>query len=151
MVLELGADPNCPSIDLLTPVHIASIWGRQANLQLLLNYGGSVNQQDNEGLTAIDHSISSQEPDSPACRRLLTVFSSGWLTETSENSDYQTAEETIDRDIDKTDFFEYNLDDSEIDFPELHPWVCKQNEPDLDDTLVGNFRQLDIGRSNRYL
>lgn len=155
IVLQSGGDPNLPSVDSLTPVHVAAIWGRRNNLQLLLNYGGCADSQDDEGLTPLDHSSNSQEPDSPDCRKLLNVFiDDSWLTETSgceEHclSDYLTADETLDREINNTGFLK-DLDDSEVSFPHLHPWLHQsENNINLDDTLIDNFRQLDIGDSDR--
>jgi len=54
LFLEHGANPNVRSAEGLTPVHVASVWGKKECLKLLLKKGGNPYAEDAEGRTAVD-------------------------------------------------------------------------------------------------
>lgn len=53
LLLEYGGDPDIPSMDGLTPIHIAAMWNRVNCLKLLINRGGNPYREDNEGMNAL--------------------------------------------------------------------------------------------------
>lgn len=58
--LKKKADPNLYSEivgSLLTPLHIACIWGRPTIVQLLLEHGGNLDLKCNEQQTSIQHAV----------------------------------------------------------------------------------------------
>lgn len=54
LFLDYGANPNVRSAEGLTPVHVASVWGKKECLKLLLKKGGNPYAEDAEGRTAVD-------------------------------------------------------------------------------------------------
>ncbi|KAF4530766.1 hypothetical protein B566_EDAN007988 [Ephemera danica] len=50
-----GGDPNVRSVEGATPVHIASAWGQENLLRLLLDSGGDPALVDDDGLTPLDY------------------------------------------------------------------------------------------------
>lgn len=61
ILLKHGADPNLCSDDGMTPLHIASIWGRVENIKLLIGCSGDPSKQDFEGLSAFDYAAREQQ------------------------------------------------------------------------------------------
>ncbi|XP_063241826.1 ankyrin repeat and LEM domain-containing protein 1-like isoform X2 [Bacillus rossius redtenbacheri] len=55
LFLQYGGDPNVRSVEGLTPVHVAAVWGQVATLYLLLVNGGDPRLTDEEGRDAFQH------------------------------------------------------------------------------------------------
>ena len=53
LLLDYGGDPDIPSADGLTPIHVAAMWNRVNCLKLLIDRGGNPYQKDNEGMNAL--------------------------------------------------------------------------------------------------
>ncbi|XP_078365801.1 uncharacterized protein LOC144650037 isoform X2 [Oculina patagonica] len=53
LLLDYGGDPDIPSVDGLTPIHLAAMWNRVNCLKLLIDRGGNPYRQDNEGMNAL--------------------------------------------------------------------------------------------------
>lgn len=53
LLLDYGGDPDIPSVDGLTPIHVAAMWNRVNCLKLLIDRGGNPYRQDNEGMNAL--------------------------------------------------------------------------------------------------
>ncbi|KAJ2948326.1 hypothetical protein O0L34_g7565 [Tuta absoluta] len=56
-----SADPNLSNYEGITPVHIAAIWGRLANLKLLIGCGGDPHLRDFDGHSAFDYATREQQ------------------------------------------------------------------------------------------
>ena len=52
LLLDYGGDPDVPSDDGLTPIHVAAMWNRVNCLKLLIHRGGNPYQEDMDGLNA---------------------------------------------------------------------------------------------------
>ena len=53
LLLDYRGDPDIPSADGLTPIHVAAMWNRVNCLKLLIDRGGNPYQKDNEGMNAL--------------------------------------------------------------------------------------------------
>lgn len=53
LLLDYGADPDTPSADGLTPIHVAAMWNRVNCLKLLIDRGGNPYQEDKDGSNAL--------------------------------------------------------------------------------------------------
>lgn len=53
LLLDYGGDPDLPSADGLTPIHVAAMWNRVNCLKLLIDRGGNPYQEDKDGLNAL--------------------------------------------------------------------------------------------------
>lgn len=53
LLLDYDGDPDIPSADGLTPIHVAAMWNRVNCLKLLIDRGGNPYQKDNEGMNAL--------------------------------------------------------------------------------------------------
>ncbi|XP_060805763.1 ankyrin repeat and LEM domain-containing protein 1 [Amyelois transitella] len=63
ILLKYGADPNLRNDDGITPLHIASIWGRVDNLKLLIGCGGDPSLQDFDGHSSFDYAVKEEQWD----------------------------------------------------------------------------------------
>ncbi len=54
-LLDLGASPEIQTEDGLTPLHIASMWGRTELVKIILNSGADPLVPDNEGMLPIEY------------------------------------------------------------------------------------------------
>ncbi|KAF5293023.1 hypothetical protein FQA39_LY13792 [Lamprigera yunnana] len=57
LILQCGGNPNVKSDDGLTPLHIASAWGRIRIVDVLLNFGADYEIRDNNYQQPIDYAI----------------------------------------------------------------------------------------------
>ncbi|MBN3317083.1 ANKL1 protein, partial [Atractosteus spatula] len=73
LLLQHGADPNVRSVDDLTPLHIAALWGCYQNLKLLLQNGGDPSLKDQDGNRAADLA---KQQDNRKCAQLLQEYQS---------------------------------------------------------------------------
>uniref|UniRef100_W5M533 Zgc:85936 n=1 Tax=Lepisosteus oculatus TaxID=7918 RepID=W5M533_LEPOC len=73
LLLQHGADPNVRSVDDLTPLHIAALWGCYQNLRLLLQNGGDPSLKDQDGNRAADLA---KQQDNRKCAQLLQEYQS---------------------------------------------------------------------------
>ena len=53
LLLDYGGDPDVPSADGLTPIHVAAMWNRVNCLKLMIDRGGNPYQEDKDGLNAL--------------------------------------------------------------------------------------------------
>lgn len=53
LLLDYGGDPDIPSVDGLTPIHVAAMWNRVNCLKLLIDRGGNPYRQDKHGMNAL--------------------------------------------------------------------------------------------------
>ncbi|XP_048833330.1 ankyrin repeat and LEM domain-containing protein 1 [Brienomyrus brachyistius] len=82
LLLQHGADPNARSVEDLTPLHVAALWGCYQNLKLLLQNGGNPNLEDQDGNTATD--LANQQ-DNRKCAQLLKEYRSWDALGTDDN------------------------------------------------------------------
>ena len=153
-------NPNVKSIEGLTPVHVASLWGRFRNLNILTTNGGNINETDDEGNNALDFTEDAQ------CIKLLLELESSEESHISTNAlQVQNAglnEQPVclktmhDNDSEFSESFytaidnESILDRTVVTFPKLHPWNTDHSSMcGLDDTVVDDFKDLSIS-SYRY-
>jgi len=54
MLIDKGADVNARGVRGVTPLHVASNYGRMEEVELLLAKGANVQAKDDTGLTAAD-------------------------------------------------------------------------------------------------
>lgn len=159
-VNQAKCNPNAKSIEGLTPVHVASLWGRYRNLEILTTHGGDINETDDEGNNALDFT-----EDAQCIRLLLELESSGQshvcantlqMQNAGLNEQHVCLKTTNDKDSEFTESFytaidnESILDHTEVTFPKLHPWNANRSSIcGLDETVVDGFRNLSIS-SYRY-
>ena len=67
LLLENGAAVNSQTSDGLTALHIAAIWGRAEQVEILLKYGADPLLVDATGCNALMHAVNSEEDGSQAC------------------------------------------------------------------------------------
>lgn len=60
-LLAKGVNPNVPVLLAMTPLHIATSLGLKETVDLLISNGADVNQQDDQGLTALHWACSGKE------------------------------------------------------------------------------------------
>ena len=152
-------DPNVKSIEGLTPVHVAALWGRYHNLEILAASGGNVKETDDEGNNALDITEDIQ------CIKLLLELESLEEGHISANGlQVQNAglneppvclKSRTDNNSELSESFYSAIDESIIDrtvvtFPKLHPWNASHSSVcGLDDTVVDSFNNFSIS-SYRY-
>ncbi|KAG5850815.1 hypothetical protein ANANG_G00086430 [Anguilla anguilla] len=81
LLLQHGADPNVRSVEDLTPLHVAALWGCYQNLKLLLQNGGDPSLKDQDGNQPVD--LANQQENSK-CAQLLQEYQSLDGTEAEE-------------------------------------------------------------------
>lgn len=159
-VTQAKCNPNVKSIEGLTPVHVASLWGRYRNLEILTTHGGDINETDDEGNNALDFT-----EDAQCIKLLLELESSGQSHVCANTPQMQNAglneqrvclKTTNDRDSEFSESFytaidnESILDHTDVTFPKLHPWNANRSSIcGLDETVVDGFKNLSIS-SYRY-
>ncbi|XP_073835398.1 uncharacterized protein [Musca autumnalis] len=55
--LDMGADPNCKSEDGMTPLHVASMYGKVEIVRLLLQHGAELEVYDDDRKTPVLYAI----------------------------------------------------------------------------------------------
>ncbi|KAJ8408299.1 hypothetical protein AAFF_G00257130 [Aldrovandia affinis] len=83
LLLQHGADPNVRSVEDLTPLHVAALWGCCQNLKLLLQNGGDPSLKDQDGHRPVDLA---KEQENRKCAQLLQQYQS-WDTLEAEEED----------------------------------------------------------------
>ena len=154
-VKQAECNTNVKSIDGLTPVHVAALWGRCRNLEILTASGGNIRETDDEGNNALDFTEDAQ------CIKLLleleisaessaNVQNAGFMDEqpaylkTRNGNDSEFSESFY------TAIDESILDRTVVTFPKLHKWHANHSSKcDLDDTVVDSFNTFSIS-SYRY-
>ncbi|KAJ8278641.1 hypothetical protein COCON_G00057070 [Conger conger] len=81
LLLQHGADPNARSVEDLTPLHVAALWGCYQNLRLLLQNGGDPSLKDQDGNRPVD--LANQQ-ENCKCAHLLQEYQSCDATEAEE-------------------------------------------------------------------
>lgn len=159
-VKQAKCNPNVKSTEGLTPVHVAALWGRYRNLEILTAYGGNIKETDEEGNNALDFA------EDAKCIKLLLELENSGESHISPNAlQVQNAglneqpvclKTTNDNDSEFSESFytaidnESMLDRAVVTFPKLHPWNASHSSVcDLDDTVVDAFNSLSIS-SYRY-
>ncbi|KAL4658848.1 ankyrin repeat and LEM domain-containing protein 1 [Arapaima gigas] len=99
LLLQYGADPNVRSVEDLTPVHIAALWGCYQNLKLLLQNGGNPNLEDQDGNKATDLA---KQQENRRCAQLLQKYQS-WDALEAEDEDLSQFQYSFYRGQDGTD------------------------------------------------
>lgn len=153
---QAECNPNVKSIEGLTPVHVAALWGRYRNLDILTASGGNIKETDDEGNDALDFA------EDTKCIKLLLELESSRENHISANAlQEQNAGvnehpdcviKTInDNDSEFSESFYTAIDDESVldctvvTFPKLHPWdVRPPSTSDLDDTMLDSFNSLGI-------
>ena len=157
---QAECNPNVKSTEGLTPVHVAALWGRYRNLEILTASGGNIKETDDEGNNALDFT-----EDTKCIKLLLELESSGENHISANELQEQNAGEnehpdcvikTInDNDSEFSESFYTAIDDESVldrtvvTFPKLHPWNVSQSMCGLDDTVMDSFNSLSIS-SYRY-
>lgn len=155
---QAECNPNIKSIEGLTPVHVAALWGRYRNLEILTASGGNIKETDDEGNDALDFA------EDTKCIKLLLELESSRENHISANAlQEQNAGvnehpdcviKTInENDSEFSESFYTAIDDGSVldrtvvTFPKLHPWdVRPPSTSDLDDTMLDSFNGLGISR-----
>ncbi|XP_031328120.1 ankyrin repeat and LEM domain-containing protein 1-like isoform X2 [Photinus pyralis] len=63
LILQCGGNPNVKSEDGLTPLHIASAWGRLKIVELLIHFGANYEIRDNNYQTPLNYAVEHQHAD----------------------------------------------------------------------------------------
>ena len=157
---QAECNPNVKSTEGLTPLHVAALWGRYRNLEILTASGGNIKETDDEGNNALDFTEDTQ------CIKLLLELENSEESHTSANVlQEQNARVTEhpaglinmidDNDSEFSESFHTAIDDESVldrtvvTFPKLHPWNAGHSMCGLDDTVVDSFHNLSIS-SYRY-
>ena len=161
---------NVKSIEGLTPVHVAALWGRLHNLKILISLGGDINQTDDEGNNALDFACLSGETYADKCIKFLLELESDADKEDTSVTEQvqhvgtgrQTAGGSHDhlaglRTVHNNDDDEFSdtfysaianesaLDRTVVTFPKLHPWHVDLSTYNCDETVVDHgFKHLSI-------
>ena len=160
-VKEAECNPNVKSIEGLTPVHVAALWGRYRNLEILTASGGNIKETDDEGNNALDNT-----EDIQCIKLLLELESSGESRISANELQVQNPglseppvclKSRTDHDSELSESFYTAIDESTciidrtvVTFPKLHPWNASQSTLcGLDDTVVDSFDNFSIS-SYRY-
>lgn len=148
-------NPNVKSLEGLTPVHIAALWGRLQNLRLLTLHGGDISETDNEGNDALDFACLSSENNATDCIKFLLE-----LENSKPNVESQLPHKETSLDSEFTDSF-YTaigdgntsvLDDTVVTFPKLHPWNINNCQPtDFETTVADGLNKLNFSNDRYYL
>jgi len=153
-VKQAECNPNVKSIEGLTPVHVAALWGRYRNLEILTASGGNISETDDEGNNALDFT------EDTLCIKLLLELESSGESHISANAlqvhnaginEHPVCLKTrTDDDSEFSESFHTAIDESILDrtvvtFPKLHPWNASHSSMcGLDDTVVDSFTNLSI-------
>ncbi|KAJ8374687.1 hypothetical protein SKAU_G00052670 [Synaphobranchus kaupii] len=81
LLLQHGADPNVRSVEDLTPLHVAALWGCYQNLKLLLQNGGDPSLKDQDGNRPVDLA---KQQENCKCAHLLQEYQSWDAAEVEE-------------------------------------------------------------------
>lgn len=132
-------NPNVKSLEGLTPVHIAALWGRLQHLRLLTIHGGDISETDNEGNDALDFACLSSENNASDCIKFLLELENSKPDVESQLSHVETSLDSEFTDSFYTAIGDGNnsvLDDTVVTFPKLHPWNVKCQPTDFETTLA---------------
>ncbi|XP_059196322.1 ankyrin repeat and LEM domain-containing protein 1 [Centropristis striata] len=141
MLLQYNADPNIRSLDGLTPLHIAALWGCYQNLKLLLMNGGNPNIKDDEGNTP--RQLAEQQ-ENRKCAQLIQEYQSSSVdTEEDDIPKFQYSVYS-----DQTDTSSYP--ESEYSFSSHSSMISDFGEAPLSSTRRSSFFNLSNinGRPN---
>ena len=106
LLLDYGGDPDIPSADGLTPIHIAAMWNRVNCLKLLIDHGGNPYQKDNEGMNAL---------------KLAKAFEADTSADASDF--LEKLDDRISKQLQETSFQSVSLDSDELSPPLQSPRV----------------------------
>ena len=141
----MTCNPNVKSVEGLTPLHVAAVWGRLPNIEILIKKGSYIEETDEEGNSALDLAQDAE------CIKLLLE-----LENSSENKPGNATKVNNTESEFSDSFFtaidrESILDNTVITFPKLHPWHADCSSTcDFEDTIVDEFNHLRIS-SCRYV
>ena len=163
------ADPNVRSIEGLSPVHVAALWGRLNNLKILISHGGDLNQIDDEGKNALDFASLSEGRGAKHCIKFILELETEKSSDDSHtctpveehngiNHEQPARLRTVgNNSAEFSESFytaiaeESLLDHTVVTFPKLHPWLSADlSSCYLDDTVVDKINDLSIS-SYRYM
>ncbi|XP_032232827.2 uncharacterized protein LOC5508150 isoform X2 [Nematostella vectensis] len=105
LFLDAGADPNVRSVDGLTPVHVAAMWGKKECLKLLLSRGGNPYDEDDDGLTAIDLAKAFEQDTSADTSEYLSKLDEHYSS--AINSDTLSEEPATSTDLSEMKYLPY--------------------------------------------
>lgn len=97
LLLDYGGDPDIPSADGLTPIHVAAMWNRITCLKMLIDRGGNPYQTDNEGMNAL---------------RLAKAFEADTSADTSDF--LEKLDERISKQLKETTFQSVSLESASV-------------------------------------